>query len=108
MIKVLDSEIPFMLMALRRPAVLLAASREDSVEGNLMLLKEWQHPIIESISGRDRRFPVIPLGKPDFAVGIDEGLLVDPSPGVECLLREEAPTTRFPLLNAIPFNLTWS
>ena len=42
-----------------------------------MLLKEWQHPIIEQICRGDRRLAIIKLGEANLGVGVDGGLLVD-------------------------------
>ena len=48
-----------------------------------MLLEERQHPIIQQIGRRDRYFPVIQFGKAHFAIGIDEGLLIDAADALE-------------------------
>jgi hypothetical protein len=42
-----------------------------------VLVVERHHPIIENFGGGDRGLAVIKLGKSDFGVGIDDGLLID-------------------------------
>jgi hypothetical protein len=78
-IDVLHREVQFILVAFGCPAVFRAAIREHSVQRNLVLLEERQHSVIQQLRGSQRRLPVIQLGKSDFAVGIDEGLLIDPA-----------------------------
>ena len=43
-----------------------------------MLVVERHYPVIEDLGGGDRGLAVIQLGKGDFGVDIDEGLLIDP------------------------------
>lgn len=83
MINVLDREIQFILVSFGCPAVLRAAIREHSIQGDFVMLEERQHSVIQQLGGSQRRFPVIQLGKSDFAVGIDEGLLIDPPDALE-------------------------
>jgi hypothetical protein len=61
-----------------------------------MFLKERQHPVIQQISGGNRSFCGIELGKGNFGIGIYKCLLVDPADTLECtyiksILREVAP-----------------
>jgi hypothetical protein len=44
-----------------------------------VLLVERDHPVVEEISGGQRRLSVVKLGEADLGVGVDEGLLVDAS-----------------------------
>ncbi len=44
-----------------------------------MFLIKGQHPIIEHIGCRDRRFGGVELGVGDLGIGVDIGLLIDPS-----------------------------
>jgi hypothetical protein len=70
-------------MSLGCAAVLGPAVGQHSVQGNLMLLEEGQHPVIQEIGGRDWRLPVIQFREPDLAVGIDERLLIDAPDALE-------------------------
>jgi hypothetical protein len=44
-----------------------------------MLFEEGQYPIVQDISRSNSVFAGIELGKSHPAVGVDEGLLVDPT-----------------------------
>jgi len=44
-----------------------------------VLVIEWQDPVVQEIGRRDRRLAVVELGKRDLGVGVDKGLLVDPT-----------------------------
>jgi hypothetical protein len=44
-----------------------------------MLVIKRHHPVVEDLSGGDRCLAVIELGKGDFGIGVDDGLLVDPA-----------------------------
>lgn len=63
-INVLNGEIPFVLMALRRPTVLRTAIREDAIQRNLVLLEERQPPVIQQLGSCDRRFRSYSLANP--------------------------------------------
>ncbi len=78
-VDVLHGKIQFVLVTLRRPAVLRAAVGEDPVQRNLVLVEEWQYPIIAQVRGGDRGLPVIEFREPHLAVGVDDGLLIDPA-----------------------------
>ena len=78
-IDVLHREIELILMALRCPAIFGSTVGEDPVHRNLVLLEERQDPIIQKLRGRHRGLAVIQLSEAHFAVGVDEGLLVDPA-----------------------------
>lgn len=69
-VDVLNGQIQFILMSLGGAAVLGAPIRDGSIQRNLVLIEERRHPIIENLGSRDRRFLVIQLGKPDFAVKV--------------------------------------
>jgi hypothetical protein len=84
MIDVFDGQIEFILVPFRRPTVLRAAIREDSIERNVVQLEERQPAIIQQFGGCDRRLPIIQLREADLAVGIDEGLLIDPADALKC------------------------
>ena len=82
MINVLHGEIQFVLMALVGPTVLGPTVGQDSVQGNLVLLKERQDSIVE-VRGSDRRLPIIEFCEPDLAIGVDERLLIDAPDALE-------------------------
>jgi len=42
-----------------------------------MLFKEWQHPVIEDISGSNSMLSLIEFAKSYPAVGVDKGLLAN-------------------------------
>jgi hypothetical protein len=44
-----------------------------------MASEEWDHLVVEQVGRCDRRHAIVELGAGDLCVGIDEGLLVDPS-----------------------------
>ena len=60
-------------------AELAAAVSQHAQELDIVLLKEWQHTVIEQIGRRDLRFAIVEFGKADLGIGVDEGLLVDAS-----------------------------
>ena len=60
-------------------AILGAAVGQHALQGNAVLLVEWDHPVIEQVCGGDRRLAVVQLGEADLCVCVDERLLVDPS-----------------------------
>ena len=73
---VLHRQVEFILMALRRAALLRASIGENPGQRNLVLFEERQHAVIEQIGGRHRDLAVVQLRKAHFAVGVDEGLKV--------------------------------
>src|SRR5215831_12823817 len=78
-IDVLDREIQLILMPFRVAAELAAAVSQYAQELDIVLLKEWQHTVIEQIGRHDRRFAIVEFGKADLGVAVDEGLLVEAS-----------------------------
>ena len=48
-----------------------------------MALEQRDHAVVDEVGGRDRRLAIVELGAGNLAVGIDEGLLVDPSDPLE-------------------------
>jgi hypothetical protein len=42
-----------------------------------VFFKERKDAIIEQVGGRDRCLLLVKLGERDFAIGVDEGLLID-------------------------------
>ena len=48
-----------------------------------MLLEEGDDAIVEEIGGGQGGLSVVKLGEPDFGVGVDKGLLIDPADAVD-------------------------
>ncbi len=63
---------------LDRAAVLGTPVGQDGQQTPPLLLEPGQHPVIEPVGGHQRLAAVIQLGEGHLAIGIDEGLLVDP------------------------------
>src|SRR4029434_9855287 len=49
-----------------------------------VLVIERHHPVVEDLGRGDRRLTIIELGEGDLGIGVDEGLLVDPSHPLQC------------------------
>src|SRR6266568_1350346 len=49
----------------------------------IVLLEEWQYPVVQQVGRGDRRLAVIQLAESDLGIGVDEGLLVDPPDALE-------------------------
>src|SRR5579863_4302824 len=59
-------------------AVFAAAVGQHARELHVMALEQRDHAVIDEIGGRDRRLSIVEFGANHLAVGVDEGLLVDP------------------------------
>ena len=79
MIKILDSEVEFILMPLRVATIFAAAVGQDAQQLNVMAIEEGNHSIIQEIGRRDRCLAIVELGASNLGVSIDEGLLIDAS-----------------------------
>src|SRR6266567_3652449 len=77
-IDVLDRKIELVLVPFGIAAILAAAVGQHAQQLNLMAVEEWQDPVVQKIGRRDWRLAIIELGEGHLAVGVDEGLLVDP------------------------------
>jgi hypothetical protein len=75
----LYAQIELVFMVLPVAAVFRAAIGEDSQKRNVMFLEEGKYAVVQQISGNKGIFSVVELGHRHFGVGIDEGLLVNPS-----------------------------
>ena len=60
-------------------AKLGAAIGQHARQPDGVLVIERHHPIIEDLGRGDRGLAVIELGKGDFGIGVDKGLLTDPA-----------------------------
>ena len=76
-VDVLDRQIELVFVAVVGPAIFGPAVGEHALQGNVVLLVERDHPVVEQVCGGERGLAVIELGEGDLGVGVDEGLLVD-------------------------------
>src|SRR6266536_729787 len=83
MIDVLDREIELVLVPFGIAAELAAAVGEHAQQLGIVLLEEWQYPVVQQVGRGDRRLAVIQLAESDLGIGVDEGLLVDPPDALE-------------------------
>src|SRR6266567_5380519 len=81
MIDVLDREIELVLVPFGIAAELAAAVGEHAQQLGIVLLEEWQYPVVQQVGRGDR--PVIQLAESDLGIGVDEGLLLDPPDALE-------------------------
>ena len=78
MVDILDGEIELIFVALGA-AKLGAAVSQHARQPDAVLIVEWHHPVVEDLGRGDRGLTVIELGKGDFGIGVDDGLLIDPA-----------------------------
>ena len=83
MVDVFERQIAFIRMPIDLAAVFRTAVRQDTTQGNLVRGEKAQHPIVQQISGRDRRLFRVELGEADSGVRVDEGLLINPTDAFE-------------------------
>src|SRR6266700_3797902 len=83
MIDVLDREIELVLVPFGIAAELATAVGEHAQQLGIVLLEEWQYPVVQQVGRGDRRLAVIQLAESDLGIGVDEGLLVDPPDALE-------------------------
>src|SRR5262245_37648822 len=79
MIDVLDRKIELILVPLGIAAVLAAAVGQHTYELYVVALEQRDRPVIEQVGRRDRGLAIVELGAGHLGIGVDEGLLVDPS-----------------------------
>src|SRR5262249_31187250 len=77
-INVLDGEVELVFMALGT-AKLGAPIGQHTRQPDAVFIVERYHAIIEDLGRGNRRLAIIELGKADFGIGIDHGLLIDPA-----------------------------
>ena len=77
MIDIVDCQIELIVMRFRLAAIFGATVSQDADNAHALFGKEWQYTVVEQIGGGNWRFGCVELGHSHFAVGIDEGLLVD-------------------------------
>ena len=56
-----------------------AAVGQHPRQADAVLVIKRHHPVVEDLGRGNRRLAVIELGEGDLGVGVDEGLLIDPS-----------------------------
>ena len=79
MVYVLQVEIKLIFMMFPVAAIFRSAICQNTQDWNLFAVKEGNDTIIEHIGGNQCVFPVIQFGKCHFGIGVNHGLLVDPS-----------------------------
>ncbi len=77
MVDVLDGQVQLVLVMLQRAAELHSTVGQDAQEGHLLLLEPRNGAVVEQVGRHQGVLAVVQLDEGDFAVGIDEGLLVD-------------------------------
>ena len=77
-IDVLDREVELIVVAFTA-AEFGAPVSQHPRQPDTVLIIERHHPIIEDLGRGDRGLAVIELGKGDFGIGVDDGLLTDPA-----------------------------
>ena len=77
-VDVLDRQIELVLVALGA-AKFGAAIGQHPRQADSVLVIERHHAVIEDLGRGDRGLAVIQLGKGDFGISVDEGLLIDPA-----------------------------
>ena len=90
-VDVLDREIELVFVTVVGPAEFGSPVGEHALQENTVLLEEGNDPVVEEVSGGQRRLAVVELGEADLGVGVDEGLLIDApdpfeSPDIEGVL----------------------
>lgn len=78
-VDVFDREIEFVFVSVVGSAIFGPPVGQHALQGNVVLLVERDHPVVEEVGGGQRRLSVVKLGEADLGVGVDEGLLVDAS-----------------------------
>src|SRR6516162_4701040 len=53
--------------------------RLASATTGAVLVVEWHHPVVEDLGGGDRCLAIIQFGERDLGIGVDHGLLIDPT-----------------------------
>src|SRR5262249_55250857 len=76
MIDVLDGQVEFVFVTIMGTAVLGAAVGQNALQGYTVFLVEGNNPVIEQVSGGNRRLAIVELGEADLGVGVGEGLSV--------------------------------
>lgn len=78
-LNVIQGQIQLVVMRFRLAAILGTTIGQNADHAHTLLLKERQHPVVEQVSRCDWRLGGVELGSCPLGIGIDEGLLVNPS-----------------------------
>ena len=87
-VNVFHRQAQLILVVVWCPTVRCPSISQQPTEWNAVLLEEGNHPSIEQIRRRQRRLAIIEFGHAYLAVGVDEGLLIDPARAFERLHME--------------------
>lgn len=105
----LHGYIQLIFMTIRTATILCAAIGQNPQKGHFVRFKEGDHLIIQQIGRRQGRFPIIEFCRCHLTLGINEGLLGEPTyalqrPDIEGILCPTIPGT-FTLKLAMRFFL---
>jgi len=78
-VDVLHREVELVLVPLGAAAELGAAVGQHPAQLHAVAVEEGHDAVVQQVGGGDRGLAVVELGEGDLRVGVDEGLLVDPS-----------------------------
>ena len=84
MVDIVDGQGQLIVMFVRPAAELRTPVRQDAQDGKVIFLVEWQHPIIEQVSGTDRCLGRVKLGMGNLGIGVHIGLLIDTPNALQC------------------------
>ena len=71
-VDVLDREIELVFVAVVGSAIFGPPVGQHALQGNVVLLVERDHPVVEEIGGDQGRLSIVKLGEADLGVGVDE------------------------------------
>ena len=74
---IVQSQVKLIVVRFWLATIFGATVSQDADNAHALFGKEWQYTVVEQIGGGNWRFGCVELGHSHFAVGIDEGLLVD-------------------------------
>lgn len=84
MINVVDGQEELEVVFVNAPAILRPAIRHNAQHRQIVFLVEWQYPIVQQISRRDRGLGGVQLGMCHLGIGVDIGLLINPPDALQC------------------------
>ena len=83
MIDIVDRQEELEVVFVDSPAVFRPAVGHDPQHGQIMLIVERQHPIVEQVGRRDRRLGGVEFGMCHLGIVVDIGLLIDTTDALE-------------------------
>ncbi len=83
MVDVIDRQEELEIVFVDAHAVFRPAICHDPQYRQVVLIIAWQHPVIAQVGGGYQCFGGVELGMRHLAIGVDIGLLVDPSNTLE-------------------------